>query len=476
MSAATRATVRGKKTTKKTATKAAVKKSVKKIAKKTSKKTSKKVTTQSKPKPAAKKVSKRSTKTSTTKTTKKVLKRTVKRPKNAAPQSVREARFGGHRNTIPNSPKAPGRLLGRSITLGMAGLATTNQFNPDAIAVAIARIGGVGVMIFGAALSWNIFNQLAAVPTPSQTASVITADSAIQPAVTIASEQPIIEPASVVVSIAAAEQIVLTLTQATSTFVLGAANQRTEATWEYRLDPSTVPAGTYTLRALAETPAGYQTIVFTDSVTITQNTPTPVTAGVSPSVPTPNGLATSSATSSQIAATGTRTSLPAVVQDSAPTTTMPTLFAPTIHMLAPASDDTVLVVGEGSPRQPLELLLLREQQRATTTVQANGWWSLEIATPRSGSHYEVYAQASPELLSGPLDFSVISGRLVHNDSETRTQTSLVSESDVSRDALVWYLVVSVGIVSLGTVLLLIGHHLHQLRRREQYERQLDQAA
>lgn len=448
MSATKRATVRGKKVTKKTATKA-VRKNV--VAKKVAKKTAKKV---------AKKVTQRTGKKVVKKTFKKAIKRVEKRPENAVPQSVREARFGGHQNTLPTNPKAPGRLLGRSFTLGVAGATATHALNPDAIAIALARFGGIGVMVCGAALSWNIYNQLVTVPHIPPVATVIESQSV--PTIAVTAEGSITEPVSIIINVTQADAVFLLLETPDKRTVLGAAEQRTGASWEYRFDPALVTEGEYTLRAVVEAAGDFTTVRYGASVVVGSQRASEILTTVP--------IATTSITSLKTAISESEE-----VQ-TAPTTTMPTLLAPIVHSIAPESRDTAIVIGEGTPNQPLELLLLREQRRATTTVQSNGWWSLTIPTPKSGAQYELYAQSSEELLSGPLDFSVIAGRLTRLDVPDTSQATLVSQSVSNRDSLVWYLTGSVGIVALGTVLLLLGHHLYHLRRREEDERPLDQVA
>lgn len=470
MSAAKRATVRGKKVTKKPAAKATV---VKRASKKGRAQSATKLTAKT-----AAKVAKKTTKTSTKRTTKKattrarkkVVTRVVKRPSNAPAQSVREARYGGHQNTIPKNPKAPGRLLGRSVSLSSAGLISANPFNADAIAIALARFGGIGIMVCGAALSWNIYNQLVALPTQSQTATVIDAAVVTEPDISVAGEQPVQEPTSVVVSYDNAEKVLLTLEQASTTYVLGAAHQRTAASWEYRLDPAMIVPGSYTLQAHIAAANDFVTIAADEELVI----PNPSAS----EMPLPGTTVATTSTSTTVT-TSPSSSTPRTVAPAAtaalPTTTMPTLLAPTVAMIAPWDEQTARILGEGSAHQVVELLLLRVGVRATTTVQANGWWTLTIPMPQPGDAYELYAQATPELLSGPLDFRVIAGRLTRPQPSVAHAT-LVAESDPQQSALVWYLVVAVGIVSLGTVLLLIGHHLHQLRRHEEAERQLDQVA
>jgi hypothetical protein len=444
MSAAKRATVRVKKVTKKTSKKVVRKRA---IVKKTIKK-------------VAKKVTKRTGKQTAKKTTNKVTKRVLQQPKNAAPQSVREARFGGHSNTLPTNPKAPGRLLGRSFTLGLAGTATTYSFNPDVIAIAVARFGGIGVMVCGAALSWSIYNQLVVFPDTSAVAAVIEAPA--PPSISVTTEGVTAEPVSFIVNTPQADAVFFVLETGEEHFVLGAAAQRTSETWEYRFDPQSVLAGTYSLRAIIETANDYQTVLHGSTIEV----------GSPPVAELP--LVTEMVTTASSTLPTADSAMEEVLI--APTTTMPTLLAPIVHSIAPESRDTAIVIGEGTPNQPLELLLLREQRRATTTVQPNGWWSLTIPTPKSGAQYELYAQANEELLSGPLDFSVISGRLTRLDQQDSSPATVVSSRVANRDLLVWYLVVSVGIVALGTVLLLLGHHLYYLRRREEDERPLDQVA
>tara|TARA_B100000745_G_scaffold295723_1_gene240171 strand:- start:260 stop:727 length:468 start_codon:yes stop_codon:yes gene_type:complete len=155
---------------------------------------------------------------------------------------------------------------------------------------------------------------------------------------------------------------------------------------------------------------------------------------------------------------------------------MPTLLVPEIRLIHQLESGDVLVFGTATPEQSIELLLLRDQQRASTTVQRNGWFSLTLDAPLPSATYELYAQASPELLSGPLDFEMIAGRLVRTPPSGDTQITSVPDSDPAQEMLVWYLLASVATVCIGAVLLLIGHHLHHTRRRPEPEVVLDPAA
>ena len=155
------------------------------------------------------------------------------------------------------------------------------------------------------------------------------------------------------------------------------------------------------------------------------------------------------------------------------TSSMPVLFAPTVHAIAPYQPATSLVIGEGTPNQPLEVLLLRDNQRATTTVQTNGWWALRVDTPAPGDTYELFAQANQTLLSGPLDFSVINGRLVQPTAPGVAQLPAGAQSDDTTTMLLWYLLAAVSIICIGVVLVLIGHHLHYLehvRKTSEHQR------
>jgi len=102
---------------------------------------------------AKKRVAKKATapKRVTKKTTRaKATTKTTRRPKNTSTQSVREARYGGHKNTIPTNSKAPARLLGRSVTLAITFMNT--PLPGDAIVVVCARLTGFVSIVAGLAI------------------------------------------------------------------------------------------------------------------------------------------------------------------------------------------------------------------------------------------------------------------------------------------------------------------------------------
>lgn len=453
MSATKRASVRRQTPTKKTAKKTVRKTAAARVAKKTPKKVTKKAT---------QKVATKVTKKTTKKSAQKVVTGSRRKRVATTTQSVREARYGGHQNTVPKHPNAPGRILGRSFTLGALGAAHV-PLNTDALAVGLARISGVAVMLAGVALSWQLYNQLASVPVTAQTASVVTSTPIPELTVSVTSETPLQDTVPLVVGAPAAEDVVLVLQNASSTQVLGAATQRTAETWELVFDTTTVPNGSYELYALALQADAFtaataaETVVVANTVTVPTTTAA-TTSTTSSTVVRTDGVSASSAATSSIARPVV--AAPPMVAS----TSMPTLLAPTVRLLAPITGQETLVVGEGSAKQPVELLLLRDQQRATTTVQSNGWWSLRVATPQRGDTYELYAQAGPELLSQPLDFTVINGRLTQ-PSSGQEQTTATANSDPTRDMLLWYLVTAIATVAVGAVVLLLGHHLHYTRRR-----------
>lgn len=434
MSAQKRTTVRGKKTAKKTTKKVAPtsRTSVPKRPTKTTKKVAKKV---------VKKATKKTTK-KTTKVVKKIVKRVVKRPVNALPQSVREARYGGHQNTIPTNPRAPGRLLGRSVALSAMGLGSAS-FNADAIAISIARIGGMAIMVLGLGLTWNLYNELATTPPTAQSATVLDAQYEDDtPIITIASQQPVEGLTTAVVSATNATNVVLALESSTGEmFVLGNAVAKTDTTWELAFASNVVPNGTYQLHAYVQEIGATTATAHQTELQIRNQQSVVVDAA-------PTTAATSSATTTLAA-----------------TTSMPTLVAPTVSVLAPVSAAYVRAIGTATPEQTIEIIMLRDQLVATTSVQANGWWSYVLPTPDTTSRYELYAQAAPDLLSQPLDFDVIAGRLVTAPPRGDTQISNVAGGESARESLLWYLLAAVTTMTVGAVLVLIAHHLHHTRRK-----------
>jgi hypothetical protein len=443
MSARKRTTVSRTTAKKKPATKKVASRS-RAVTKKTTKKTTKKS--------VAKKVAKKVVKKTAKKTFKRVVKRVVKRPKNAPPQSVREARFGGHDNTIPDNPNAPGHsVLGRSFALSVLG-ASTIPLNSDALAIGIARVGGIAIMFIGLLMSWHLFNELAPLET-AQVASVIESVPDRESRISVLARTPNHGAVQVVITTPDAETVLLVAESrgtTSSQYIFGTAAQRSAETWEISLDTTALPDDTYTLKAFVSgsTHVAHETI--------TADFPIQNNSLVAPPVTEIRPPTTSTSTATTSVATSTET---------APTTTMPTLAAPEVVQLVPGRTTYTTLYGRGTPKQVIEVLLLREQYRATTSVQANGWWTHTMPTPRTTAEYELYAQATEEFLSGPLDFEVIAGRLVRTPPTGDTQVTNIPSSEPNREMLLWYLLAAVTLISVGAVLLLIGHHLHHTRPR-----------
>ena len=449
MSAAKRASISRSTTTKKSA-----KKTTKTVAKKT-------ITTKKTRKKTTKKTTKQVRKRVAKKTVKKVVKRVVKRPKNAAPQSVREARYGGHENTMPTNPSAPGRLLGKTVTLSMAGV-TAWQLNADTIAIAVARFSGVGIMVVGLALSWNLFNQLN-LPTAQQVATTAVATELVTPAITIAEVPPLEGESTAVVTVAGAERVTVVLKNlAGETTVLGAATQRTSTTWELLFDSAAVADGVYQLLAVAEVAHEYTLISAETSISVSNGVESLLEEVLATT--TESAIAASSSAS-------VSTTAPLL----APTTTMATVVVPEVHATALLSPSELLVLGWATPEQPLELLMLRNNIEVAITTQADGWWSIVLPAPKAAERYEVYARATDAQLSAPLDFTQIAGRIYKPQSlaEADTQQNTAAAGTVA-DSTIWYLLAAVTTMVIGLVLILLGHHLHHTRRRDEEPSLADQ--
>lgn len=449
MSAQKRTNVRGKRTT---APKTA-KKVVKKVSKKVTKKTTKK---------AVKKVVKKTGKKVTKKVAKKVSRARKKPP--AILQTVREARYGGHKNTIPTNPKAPGSILGRSFTLSMAGLSVV-PFNTDTVAIAIARMGGVAIMCIGLALSWNIFNTIARLPEVPTVATVIESQlPAVQ--VAIAQDMPLTGEVPIIITAPKAEAAVLLLQNASTTYVVGAAEQRTEETWEVTLDTEVVANGSYMAIVLAEYVDEYQKTITHEEVIIENTAPVFVITEVLEPAELATDATSSEATTTETEVVSTSTpTQPSPIDEELPViTSMPVLETPNVRMVVPDGEQ-LIIVGTAGVHQSVELLLLKEQFAEELVTQANGWWYFVIDAPERSDVYELYARASTKELSAPLDFTVVDGRLHKQTPAGTTQTTNVQQGSVVRESLLWYLIASITIIGLGAVLLLVGHHLHHTRRR-----------
>jgi len=472
------------KTTKRSSatTKKAVKKTVptKKVATKKTQKLSNK-SSQHVTKAIKKAVTKK-TKLTTKKVTKRVVKKVVKTAKRttkrvraqAEEETVRSARMYGHANTMPTGKNAPGRILGRVITLSIIG-GLKIPIDGDVIAISVARVGGIGCMLIGAALAWNLSTMLVVVPQSIQSAQLLAAteDNLAPVQFDVAAPAPLQGTVPVVVS-TAAESVSLWYQIGTSTpQIAGMATRQSDASHTFLLDVTAIQASEIQLLAGLTTPTGielfaegmWRNIAGVDEVEAQLATSTvtemlPVVAELSNATRTTATTtqdSTEPATTTSAINTATTNPTPEPIVMTAPVApTSMVLSAPSVLGVAYHNGNSI-VYGTSTAATQVELVALGASVRELLSVTTTGWW--QYATTSSvftQDSYEIYAIADSTEISQM--YRLTSESLVTAAAPTQ------SSQNPHYVILLWYLLAACAVIGIGAVLLLIGQHMHHDRR------------